>query len=107
MAGPSQRVDVSGSGDGPLEAGSSGSPNGAATEGGGGGSGSGEGRSLKELTAAAEWQLQRAYAELRRAAEAQVKRESFLHDSSKNSCWPSVDLTWRWPTMCGVLLSSG
>lgn len=37
--------------------------------------GSEGGRSMDQLVAAADWQLQRAHAELRRAAEAQVQRQ--------------------------------
>ena len=61
-AGPSQRVDTSGSNGGPPEAQES--ANGAAA--------AEKERSLQELTAAADWQLQRAYAELRRRAEQQA-----------------------------------
>ncbi len=72
-AGPSQRADTSGSRPGPPDA------NGSSSGGGGGGGvpperrNGADARSMQELQEAAEWQLQRARAELRRAVEAQVR----------------------------------
>jgi len=68
-AGPSQRADTSGSRPGPQDANGSSSGGGVPPERRNGA----DARSMQELQEAAEWQLQRARAELRRAVEAQVR----------------------------------
>lgn len=83
-AGPSQRADTSGSRPGLQDA------NGSSSGGGGGGvpperRNGVDARSMQELQEAAEWQLRRARAELRRAVEAQVRVDQGLRYRTRKS----------------------